>query len=85
MTTAMAPAAAHHVAADLRAIQRPPKSPTLDAICFAKFGKTEIADIAVCNSSPRNRAAAIALGTARDLGHLGESRLCRIFHAEDAL
>ncbi|MEO1070090.1 MAG: FAD-dependent oxidoreductase [Cyanobacteria bacterium J06638_6] len=46
MAEAMATAAAHNIAVDLGAIAASPKTPTLEALCFAEFGDTGIAYIA---------------------------------------
>ncbi|MGD1942081.1 MAG: NAD(P)/FAD-dependent oxidoreductase [Leptolyngbyaceae cyanobacterium] len=46
MAEAMATAAAHNIAVDLKAIKASPKVPTLEALCFAEFGDTGIAYIA---------------------------------------
>ena len=46
MAEAMATAVAHNIAVELGAIQSPLQVPTLDALCFADFGKTGIAYIA---------------------------------------
>ena len=47
MAEAMGLAVAHNIAVELGAIQAPFKSPTLEALCFAEFGNTGIAYIAV--------------------------------------
>ncbi len=46
MAEAMATAAAHNIAVDLKAINANPQVPTLEALCFAEFGNTGIAYIA---------------------------------------
>ncbi|MEA5599184.1 NAD(P)/FAD-dependent oxidoreductase [Rivularia sp. UHCC 0363] len=46
MAEAMATAAAHNIAVDLKAIKAKPQVPTLEALCFAEFGDTGIAYIA---------------------------------------
>ncbi|NJL85712.1 MAG: FAD-dependent oxidoreductase [Leptolyngbyaceae cyanobacterium SM1_1_3] len=46
MAEAMATAAAHNIAVDLKAIKASFKVPTLEALCFAEFGDTGIAYIA---------------------------------------
>ncbi|MDY7013921.1 MAG: FAD-dependent oxidoreductase, partial [Cyanobacteriota bacterium] len=47
ITEAMGIAVAHNIAVELGAINAPLKSPTLEALCFAEFGDTGIAYIAV--------------------------------------
>jgi sulfide:quinone oxidoreductase len=47
MTEAMGMAVAHNIAVDLGAIKKPLMMPTLQALCFAEFGNTGIAYIAV--------------------------------------
>ncbi|MCG8366486.1 MAG: sulfide:quinone reductase, partial [Pseudanabaenales cyanobacterium] len=47
MAEAMGLAVAHNIAVELGAIKAPLKSPTLEALCFAEFGNTGIAYIAV--------------------------------------
>lgn len=47
MTEAMAAAVSHNIAVKLGTIKEAPKTPTLQALCFAEFGNTGIAYIAV--------------------------------------
>lgn len=47
MTEAMAMAVAHNIAVTLGEVKAPLKTPTLEALCFAEFGDTGIAYIAV--------------------------------------
>lgn len=47
MTEAMGIAVAHNIAVQMGAIQKPLQTPTLEALCFAEFGNTGIAYIAV--------------------------------------
>lgn len=47
MAEAMSMAVAHNIAVELGAVQAPLKAPTLEALCFAEFGDTGIAYIAV--------------------------------------
>lgn len=47
MAEAMSIAAAHNIAVELGSLQAPLRTPTLEALCFAEFGDTGIAYIAV--------------------------------------
>ena len=46
MTEAMGMAVSHNIAVQLKAIQKPLQTPTLEAICFAEFGDTGILYVA---------------------------------------
>ncbi len=97
MTEAMGVAVAHNIAVSLGAIASSYSTPTLEALCFADYGNTGIAYLAVAVGTcrerrerrrsrrprPRDRPQA-SLCLARPLGELGESQFRELLYAQNA-